>query len=122
MSVGLELFLRKMDQDIKDFAHKYPEEMEKYLVFGPDSYDRKSAEGFMDTVVQIRGGRKVPYQDRIDALNLSSDMIKRNQVQNHQWPNSDAKLYTLKLSTTSPTTNVVECIDELIQKNYNAIR
>ena len=123
MSVGLELFIRKMDEDIKEFAYKYPEKMENYIANGYNDYS--NAKGFMDTVVQIRSGRKVPYQDRINALNLSnlaSEMAKQRQVQNKQWPDSNSTFHSQISPASSPATNVVECIDELIRRNYNAIR
>jgi len=123
MSVGLELFIRKMDEDIKEFAYKYPEKMEKYIANGYNDYS--NAKGFMDTVVQIRSGRKVPYQDRINALNLSnlaSEIAKQRQVQNKQWPDSNSTFHSQISPASSPATNVVECIDELIRRNYNAIR
>ena len=112
-----------MDEDIKEYAYRYPEKVEKYIANGYNDYD--SSKGFMDTVVQIRSGRKVPYQDRINALNLAnlaSHMVKQRQVQNKQLSDCNSTFHSRISSATSPATNVVECIDELIRRNYNAIR
>ena len=123
MSVGLELFIRKMDADIEEFAQKYPEEVAKYIT--NDYKDYKNATGFIDTVVQIRSGKKITYQERINALTFSSKVPNAREVQNKQDLNSITSLCSSQLhssSCNSPISNVVECIDELIRKNYHAIK
>ena len=123
MSVGLELFIRKMDADVEEFRQKYPEEIDEYVAHGYTDYT--NATGFIDTVVQIRSGRKVPYQDRINALKSSLELVPTEQVQNKRSLYSNSMLYSsppLSLSNNSPASKVIECIDELIRKNYHAIK
>ena len=117
-----------MDADIEEFRQKYPEEIEKYVAENTlieNFTNYRNATGFIDTVVQIRSGRKVPYQDRINALKSSSKLVLTEQVQNKPSLYSNSMLYSsppCSPSENSPASKVIECIDELIRKNYQAIK